>query len=193
MPTRSRRLPRSVAPTKAIVRSASARTRPSGDRSSSRRRRIRCVRPVSPASLPRPTSSPSSPSTRLSTACIARRGTERAPSAGTERRPTLYIALAWAVTGRRFARSGRSVSATARSHPSSCMRRRTACLSSSLVGVVSARSAPATRTCQFTSPNRFSSWSGSSAAIWSASSRGIPLGATKPSTTAPSRPPSPAM
>src|SRR5688572_21414622 len=101
--------------------------------------------------------------------------------------PTLYIALAWAVTGRRFARSGRSVSATARSHPSSCMRRRTACLSASLVGVVSARSAPATCTCQFTSRIRLPSWPGSSSAIWSASSRGIPLGATRPSTTAPSR------
>ena len=46
MPTSSRRLPRSVAPTKAIVPSSSARLRPSGDRSSSRRWRIRCARPV---------------------------------------------------------------------------------------------------------------------------------------------------
>src|SRR3954452_18471169 len=53
---------------------------------------------------------------------------------------------------------------------------------------MSARSAPPTRTCQLTSPSRPPSSPGSSAAIWSASSRATPLGATRPSTTVPSRP-----
>jgi hypothetical protein len=119
IPTSSRRLPRTVAETKRTVPVSLTRGRPRGEASSERRRGTRASSPSWAVF------SISSPPTRRTTASRTRSSRATAPNAGTEMSPTPWVGLACAVTGRRPARSGRSVRQIASCQPSSRRARRT--------------------------------------------------------------------
>jgi hypothetical protein len=117
-------------------------------------------------------------------------GPHRAPgdrARAEQRSTTLYIALAWMLTGRRFARSGRSVSATACPTPRPNIRCRTACWSASLPGrcvrALRVRHPHLPGHVTHSVPEPVPRLRGDPFG-----ERGIPLGAARPGTTAPSRP-----
>ncbi len=98
---------------------------------SSRRRRVTASasgsRPAAPSACAR---SPSMCPTRRTIVSAVRLRTETGPSAGLARPATPWVALTWAITGRRAVCSGRSVTHTARCQPRSRSILRLAAISS---------------------------------------------------------------
>jgi hypothetical protein len=84
-------------------------------------------RPAAPSACAR---SPSMCPTRRTIVSAVRLRTETGPSAGMDRTATPWVALTWAITGRRAVCSGRSVTHTARCQPRSRSILRPAAISS---------------------------------------------------------------
>ena len=119
---------------------------------SSRRRRVTASasgsRPAAPSACAR---SPSMCPTSRTVVSAVRLRTETGPSAGMDRTATPWVALTWAITGRRAVCSGRSVTHTARCQPRSRSILRPAAISS-LRSVGGCTSRPETNSARHRTP-----------------------------------------